>query len=158
MDAVYLYEGWLLDLVSHFMERIVKNIFPSEADEKSIAVYEKLLQIESEPGLTLEERRRAVLAYYSGTGKLSLRAIQSIVMEYTGYACEVWWEGSALQIRILCDDGRVSPQKVYDVVSRRMPAHLGCGVSMLEAVETCACAEYCICASGHEVVSVSVDG
>lgn len=125
MDAVYRYEGWLLDLMAHFMERKVKNQFPSQADEAALAMYEKLLRIESDVELSLEERRRIVSAYYSGTGHLSRSVILSLVKAYTGQDGDVYWNDGTLCIEFNNNDGAfISIGILQKVIDRRMPAHI----------------------------------
>lgn len=126
MDAVYMFEGWLLDVVAKKMEQEVKNLFPSTADENTIAmVFEPILGIEPEPTDTLEERRNTVAAYWYGPGKLSKTVIQSIIKAYTGCGSELWWEDSELQIRIYCDEeSQFSQRKIHNIISKRYPVHL----------------------------------
>ena len=120
MDANYRFAGWTLDLMAHWLERVVNNQFPANADERTITtVFEPALGIEPEPDETLEERRKTVAAYWSGTGKLSKTVIQSIIKAYTGCESELW------QIRIFCDeDGQFSQRKIHNIISRRYPVHL----------------------------------
>ena len=57
MDANYRFAGWTLDLMAYWMERVVNNQFPANADERTITtVFEPALGIEPEPDETLEER------------------------------------------------------------------------------------------------------
>ncbi|NSJ25849.1 putative phage tail protein [Blautia glucerasea] len=126
MDAVYRYEGWLLDLAIHLIEQTVKNQYPSQADEKAIAEYERILRVDTDVGASLEERRRTIAACYSGTGHLSKSVIQSLVKTYTGKGCEITWDGTAFQI--LIQDGGTDIAVVYDrlatIISKRMPVHI----------------------------------
>lgn len=125
MDAVYRYAGWTLDLMAHWLERIVNNQFPIHADEKTITMFENLLGIQPEADENLEERRRMVAAYYSGTGKLSKTGIQSIIRAYTGCESELWWDQLTLQIRIYCDgEYSFSNSQVSKIIDRRIPAHI----------------------------------
>lgn len=126
MDAVYMFEGWLLDVMAKKMEQEIKNIFPSQADYPSLVKYEKMLHIEHDDESTFEDRRRIVQAYYSGTGKLSESVIKSIVKMYGDCDCELWWKDkNCLQIRIFCDDDKpFSNKQIYQIIERRFPAHL----------------------------------
>ena len=126
MDANYRFAGWTLDLMAYWLERVVNNQFPANADERTITtVFEPALRIEPEPDETLEERRKTAAAYWSGTGKLSKTVIQSIIKAYTGCESELWWNGVKLQIRIFCDeDGQFSQRKIHNIISRRYPEHL----------------------------------
>lgn len=126
MNAVYMFEGWLLDILAKKMEQEVKNLFPSQADYLSLVKYEKMLHIEADPDMDFEERRRIVQAYYSGSGKLSKSFIQSAVKMYGDCECELWWsDNSTLQIRIFCNDEQIfSNRQIYQLIERRFPAHL----------------------------------
>jgi hypothetical protein len=125
MDANYQYAGWTLDLMAYWLERIINNQFPAYADERAIATFEKVLDLEPDENDSLEERRRIVAAYYSGTGKLSRSVIQSIVRSYTGCESELWWLNQTLQIRVSCNEEvSFSNNKIYRILNRRMPAHI----------------------------------
>lgn len=125
MDANYRFAGWTLDLMAYFLEQTVKNQFPSEADEKTISMLEKLLRIEYDAELTLEERRRIVSAYYSGTGHLSRSVILSLMKAYTGHEGDVYWKGPVLCISFGNDETHfVSIGLLQKILERRMPAHI----------------------------------
>lgn len=125
MDAVYRYQGWLMDLKIHFINRIIENQFPGLSDEETVKKFERMFKFEPDPDETLDERRRTVAAYYSGTGKLSFSAIKSIVRSYTGSDSDVWWDNGELNVRIYCtDEVPFSNRRAYQIIARRFPAHL----------------------------------
>lgn len=125
MDAVYHFEGFLLDLIAVFLERTVNNQFPSQADIYALQMYEHVLGIESDDSISIEERRREVAAYYSGTGKLSRSSIKNMIRNYTGCESEMWWRDANLHIRVfMVDEKPFSSKKIYNIMSRRMPAYL----------------------------------
>ncbi|NBH99336.1 DUF2313 domain-containing protein [Anaerotruncus sp. 1XD22-93] len=125
MDAVYRYEGWLLDMISHFTKRLINNQFPGHADEASIRMYESLMNVEYDPGATIEERRQLVSAYYAGTGKLSKSIIQDIIKKYSGLESEIYWDGEKMKISIKNEAwADISIQTIKKILSRRMPAHI----------------------------------
>ena len=136
MDAVYKFAGWTLDLMAHFLDRTVNNQFPALADEKTIRIFEGILNIDYDPESSLDDRRRMVLLYYSGTGKLSKSEIQSLVALHMGCESEVSWEDDALKINIVGQEGpRLLNVKVLSIVRRRMPAHIPYAVSVGESIE-----------------------
>ena len=56
MDANYRFAGWTLDLMAHWLERVVNNQFPANADERTITtVFEPALGIEPEPDETAKD-------------------------------------------------------------------------------------------------------
>lgn len=44
VHAVYMFEGWLLDILAKKMEQEVKNLFPSQADLPTLLAYERMRQ------------------------------------------------------------------------------------------------------------------
>lgn len=131
MDAVYRYEGWLLDLMIYLMERVVENQFPEYADEAAISALERLLKIEydtSDP--SLDERRKTVSTYYTGSfGKLNRTSILNMAEKYTGCPCSARWEGSTLIVTAVGDlDENILREfkytKLQSILQQRMPAHL----------------------------------
>lgn len=135
MDAVYKFAGWTLDLMAWFLEKIVGNQFPGTADEEGLAIFENILGIQPEAGSSLEERRKIVLLYYSGTGKLSGSVIQNLIRSYMGCDSDILWDGQIFEIKILGEDG---PQQLnegfLEVIRRRMPAHIAYGISLKEQI------------------------
>lgn len=125
MDAIYRFAGWTLDLMALWLEKIVLNQFPIYADEGTIALMERILALEPEPGDSLDERRRTVAAYYPGNGKFGASTIKAIIKTYSGCESEIWWEDGILQIRIILEEDAVfSARKIENIVLRRMPAHV----------------------------------
>lgn len=125
MDANYRFAGWTLDLMAYFLEQTVKNQFPLQADERTIAMFERMLRIEYDAEMTLEERRRAVAAFYSGTGHLSRSVILQLIKAYTGHDGDVYWDGDILCIVFDNNDTyRISIALLQKILDRRMPAHI----------------------------------
>lgn len=125
MDAVYMFEGWLLDIMAKKMEQEVKNIFPSQADYPSLVEYEKMLCIDQDEDITIEERRRIVQAYYSGAGHLSRSAILQMAKAYTGFDANVFWKNGNLYIEFDNAESVFSSlESLQKAIERRMPAHL----------------------------------
>lgn len=133
MDANYRFAGWTLDLMAYWLEKIIQNQFPAIADENTIRILERILGIEYDPDATLEERRKIVAIYYSGTGKLSKSVIQSTVKFYTGCDCDIFWDGTVFRIDVLGEKGpQFINDKILKFIRRRMPAHISYSVSAEE--------------------------
>lgn len=125
MDAVYMFEGWLLDILAKKMEQEVRNLFPAQADNMSLIDYEKMLGIEHDPNMSVEERMKNVRTYYSGSGHLSRSVIIQIAKTYTGFDVNVFWENGNLYIEFNNADNIFSSIESFQrAVERRMPAHL----------------------------------
>ena len=131
MDANLRYAGWTLDLAAHWLERIVNNLFPESADERTIAMFERILCIEYDTlDVSLEERRRTVMAYWYGIGKLSRTSILQMAEEYTGCECDAWWLGKTVFVLCILDDldkvgVRYDYRRIISILRKRLPAHLG---------------------------------
>lgn len=125
MDAVYRFAGWTLDLMAHWLERIVNNQFPAYADEDTIEMFERIMDIEYDTEMTLEERRRIVSAYYSGSGHLSRSVIKALVKAYTGQDSDVYWDDLTLIIAFENSDNEaLSLGILQKILRRRMPVHI----------------------------------
>ena len=123
MDAVYRLAGWMLDLMAHFLERIVGNQFVRFADDKTLTMFEQVLGLKPD-GLTIDERRRAVAAALLGYGKLSADDIIAIVKAYTGSDCTLAWDGIELKLVIDNTDAGISYPGLIAILSNRLPAHI----------------------------------
>lgn len=125
MDANYKYAGWTLDLMAYFLEKIVNNEFPSTCDEDTLKLFERILRIEYDTEMTIEERRRVVSAYWSGNGKMSKTTIERIVSAYTGQEADIRWEDETLIIDFdNTETAMVSMSMLQKILRRRMPAHI----------------------------------
>lgn len=125
MDANYKYAGWTLDLMAYWLERIINNEFPAYADEKTIGMWERVLRIERDPAMSLEERRRIVEAYLAGPGKMSRSTIKALAVAYTGQDCDVYWVGERLRVQFDSGEGiTISVATLRKILRRRLPAHI----------------------------------
>lgn len=125
MDANYKYAGWTLDLMAYWLERIINNEFPAYADEKTIGMWERVLRIERDPTMSLEERRRIVEAYLAGPGKMSRSTIKALAVAYTGQDCDVYWVGERLRVQFDSGEGiTISVATLRKILRRRLPAHI----------------------------------
>lgn len=125
MNANYRFAGWTLDLMAQFLEQLVLNEFPRYCDINTLRTYEKIFAIEYDGDVTIEERRRTVLAYWGGIGKINKTAIIGIVSQYTGTIADVRWDNEALIIDFDNTDTKpVSIGMLQKLLRRRMPAHI----------------------------------
>lgn len=125
MNANYQYAGWTLDLMACWLERIVKNEFPVYADEKTVSMWERVLSIEKDLNMSLEERRRVVEAYLAGPGKMSRNTIKALAMTYTGRECAVYWVGERLRVQFDSAEGiMISVGTLRKILQRKLPAHI----------------------------------
>lgn len=123
MDAVYRLAGWTLDLMAHFLERMIGNQFVQYADEKTLSMFDQVLGLQAD-NLTVEERRRAIAAALLGYGKLSAEDIIAIVRAYTGSDCTLNWDGTELKLIIDNTEVGISYPGLIEILSNRLPAHI----------------------------------
>ena len=123
MDAVYKFSGWTIDLMAHFLERLVQNQFVQYCDEKTLYMYEQILHLNA-TGLPIDERRRAIAAALLGYGKLSAEDIAAIVKAFTGSDCYVAWDGTELRLNLANSETGISYPSLIQILSNRIPAHI----------------------------------
>jgi len=125
MDANYQYAGWTLDLAAYFLEMLINNEFPEHCDEATLAKFERILRIEYDNEMSLEERRRTVSAFWAGNGKLNKTAIEGIVKSYTGQDAAISWSDQTLVIDFdNTETAVVAMSMLQRILERRMPAHI----------------------------------
>lgn len=140
MDANYRYAGWTLNLMAHFLERILNNQFVRYADKQTISMYENLLGISSDG--TLEERRNKVDAYLHGLEHISASSLKEIIKICTGDDVEITFpvvdEEKHRHLKIDIQRNGSDPESLPEVMkifNRLIPAHLICETnSIYEAI------------------------
>lgn len=127
MDANYKYAAWTLDLMEHFLNRLINNQFPTYCDLDTLTVLERLMDIPYYGTPSEEERRRTVSTYWSATGKLNKSMIVTLTREYTGNSrdVDVEWNGTTLVIDFNnTDTVNVEYAVLYRLIKRLIPAHI----------------------------------
>lgn len=126
------------------IQEAFKNLLQKYFVEMSLEEYTNgMLGIEHDAELTIEERRRIVEIYYSGTGHLSGSVILQLIKAYTGHEGKVYWDGDTLCVEFNSNDsGFISLGILQKIISRRIPAHIPfqtkctCKVSLGLSIET----------------------
>lgn len=132
MDTNYRYAGWTLDLMAYWLDQIVLNEFPRYCDEETLRMYERILRIEYNGEVSLDDRRNTVMAYWGGIGKFNKTAIQQIIRNSSGAEASVIWKGQTLYISYDNTDVKREVEKqIIKVIGRRIPAHIAWNVDGL---------------------------
>lgn len=76
--------GRLLDNLEENIEKVYLNCFIDYADEETITILEKFLDIGLNRSRKLEERRRLVKSFFVGFGKVSASMLEEMIKSYTG--------------------------------------------------------------------------
>lgn len=121
--------GKIADNLEDSIERVFLNNFILTADEQTIKIWEEdILNITYRNKLSLEQRKNVIIAMLCGHGHIGEPEIREIIANYTSNAVAVDFEKGRLSILI---DGVVFDEiNLYDNLLRRIPAHIGLGMSI----------------------------
>lgn len=121
--------GKIADALEENIERVFFNNFILTADETTIQIWEQdILNITYQKKLTLEQRKNVIIALLCGHGHIGEPEIREIIKNYTPNAVAVDFNKGRISILI---DGIVFDEiNLYHTLLKRIPAHLGLGVSI----------------------------
>jgi len=130
MREILKAQGKILDAVRQYIDTAIKNNYVQDADEPTILRLERFLHIPYDGTKTLEERRRMVLAFFVGFGKISATVIKSIIATFTDCPVEVDLprdEDKNCYVRIFIphnSDGVAMFADINTILSVKIPTHL----------------------------------
>lgn len=108
------------------IERAYLNNFILTADAETIKIWEGLLNITYTAKLTLDQRKRVVIARIMGYGHIGEPEIRGIIANYTDTAVAVDFAGGVISITI---DGEIFDEtNLMNTLLQRIPAHLALDV------------------------------
>jgi len=123
--------GSLLDIIQKNIDVMLANNYIQTADETTITKFEKFLYINTDKTKSLEERRKFVLSFFIGFGRMSATKIKAVIKNYTNAEVDVQFkkadENGNNYLFVTCDRGMESNLKMYDIadiLSRKIPAHI----------------------------------
>lgn len=120
--------GRVADGLEDNIEQTYLNNFILTADAETIRVWEEILDITYTKRLTLDQRKRVVIARIAGYGHIGEPEIRGIIANYTERAVEVDFERGVIFITI---EGEVfDEENLWDTLLRRIPAHLALNVKV----------------------------
>ncbi len=131
MNEILKTYGKLSDIMQKNIDIMLSDNYIQTADESAITRLEKFLYINTDKTKSLDERRRFVLSFFIGFGRISATKIKAIVNNYTKADVDVEFkvfdnEGNNC-LYVTCDRGMESNLRMYDVVDiliRKIPAHI----------------------------------
>lgn len=125
MDAIWRVQGRELDGVRATVEGLVNNGYILTADLPTITSLEDFLRLVPEPGQSLDERRRTVVAYVRGLEHIGAPEIRSIVSAFTAGTVEVSFHAGIIGIKTSCQESEILSLAGYlKVLYARIPTHL----------------------------------
>lgn len=114
--------GRVADGLEANIEQTYLNNFILTADAETIRVWEEILEITYTRPLTLDQRKRVVIARLAGYGHIGEPEIRGIIANYTERAVAVDFKRGVVFITI---EGEVFDEmNLWDTLTRRIPAHL----------------------------------
>lgn len=118
--------GRVADGLEANIEQTYLNNFILTADAETIKVWEDLLEITYTRPLTLDQRKRVVIARIMGYGHIGEPEIRGIIANYTDTAVTVDFAQGVISITI---DGEIFDEtNLMNTLLQRIPAHLALDV------------------------------
>lgn len=121
--------GKIADILEENIERVFLNNFILTADEQTIKIWEEdILNITYHNKLSLKQRKNVIIAMLCGHGHIGEPEIRQIIANYTSNAVSVDFEKGRLFILV---DGIIFDEiNLYHTLLKRIPAHIGLGISI----------------------------
>ena len=140
MQEILKAEGKLQDDLKTDIQQVFFNQFVDYADSETIAMYEKIIGIETDINKSLYERRRVVKAFLTGSGKLSATVIKSIIGAYTGSSVECSLDtvnyGDDFHTLLISaergNENTINLSDITNLIEKKIPAHLAYDLSFYE--------------------------
>lgn len=131
MNEILKTYGKLLDMTRKNIDAMLSDNYIQTADEPTIARLERFLYINTDKTKSLEERRKFVLSFFIGFGRISATKIKAIIKNYTNADADVEFKvfddkGNNC-LYVTCDRGKETNLRMYDVadiLTRKLPAHI----------------------------------
>ena len=123
--------GGLLDVIQKNIDTMLANNYIQTADETTITKFEKFLYVNTDKTKSLEERRRFVLSFFIGFGRISATKIKAVIKNYTNAEADVQFKRADKngnnRLFVTCDRGTEDVLRMYDIadiLTRKIPAHI----------------------------------
>lgn len=114
--------GRVTDTLEEQIEQAYLNHFIMQADDNTIGIWERILEITDTVGLSLYQRKCAVIGRLCGVGHIGEPEIRAIISNYTENGVGVDFSRGVISVII---DGEVFGEDILlNTLLRRIPAHL----------------------------------
>ena len=130
MNAIYKVDGEMIDELLVHIDVIKANRYISSADEKTISEMEMFFLVDSDKNSTLDDRRKLLVSYLIGFGKVSAKTLKSIIKALSNAESEITFlpadiEGNnRLNINFFNPTESYRLDSVVKVLSKRIPGHI----------------------------------
>lgn len=114
--------GRVTDTLEDQIEQTYLNHFIMQADDTTVGIWEKILGITDTSGLSLYQRKCAIMGRLSSVGHIGEPEIRVIISNYTDNTVEVDFAHGIISVVI---DGETFGEGILlNTLLRRIPAHL----------------------------------
>ncbi len=129
MRAILRAQGRLMDDVCDSFERIIDNNFIMTADESAISVYEQFLDLTPDADMTIEERRKIVIANLYRSPHIGEPEINEIFSIFSEGRLTVGFSGGRIELVVDLKEGEyLNIPAFLKALKRQIPAHLSLSV------------------------------
>lgn len=140
MQEILKAEGKLYDGLKSDIQQVFFDQFVDYADSETVAVYEKIIGIETDTNKSLDERRRVVKAFLTGSGKLSAASIKSLIGSYTQGAVQCDLDkinaGDNFHTLIITAErgggDTINLSDITELIEKKIPSHIKYELSFYE--------------------------
>lgn len=120
--------GRITDVLEGQVEQAFFNHFILTADAETIKIYEDMLGITYKEKLTLDQRKRVVIARLIGANHIGEPEIREVISNYTENAVAIDFARGVITVVI---DGEIFDEtNLLNTLLRRIPAHLALDMSI----------------------------
>lgn len=110
------------------------NNFILLADEETILRWEKFMYIPKDSNRTLDDRRKLIISFFTGTGRIGAKEIREIVRVFTLSPVEVVFLDSTINIKITRDiSDTFIVSDCYFILRKKLPAHLELVITVISS-------------------------
>lgn len=122
-DAWWQMLGQFFDRFRAATEQEIANAVIDNLDAQAIADYEKFFHIS--PRGTLDSRKKTILAYYRGSGRIGGQGIRDVIGAFTEGDTAVELRGGTIVAQVIrAPDEQTSIEPAREILRARIPAHL----------------------------------
>lgn len=128
--------GAEMDLLSLGTMQMRDNNFIMLADETTIRRWERFLYIPYDSSKTLDDRRRQIVSYLIGGGKIGASEIKALLRIFTVLPCTIEFHDATVFIEVYRDtiNDTFDVENFHKLLLKRLPAHLKLDITTLNPI------------------------
>lgn len=128
--------GAEMDSLSTGTIQMRDNNFIMLADESTIRRWEKFLYITYDSTKTLDDRRRQIVSYLIGSGKIGAAEIKALLRIFTELPCTIAFHDATVFVEVYRDtiNDTFNVENFRKLLLKRLPAHLKLDITTLNPI------------------------